>query len=201
MKKLSPKGQQTRKSILMAAHDLIHARGLHGTSIDDVLQASGTGKSQFYHYFDSKEDLIHQLLLEVKSMFEEGVFNITTINSWDEFDIWLDNIIDCSRDYAHSRACPIGQLCAQLPDADDADVLQQDIRDIFDFFISIPFNFFTQEKEAGTLIDSANPKDMAEFCVSALQGGALTTKVYQEEQKYINIINHLKHYAHSFRQK
>jgi Bacterial regulatory proteins, tetR family len=50
-------GAKARDDILCSAADLIHVNRVAGTSIDDVLKATGTGKSQFYYYFDSKNDL------------------------------------------------------------------------------------------------------------------------------------------------
>ncbi|MBI3636228.1 MAG: helix-turn-helix transcriptional regulator, partial [Candidatus Rokubacteria bacterium] len=48
------KAKPTREAILGAARRLMHLRGYHGTSVDDVLRESGVGKGNFYHYFKSK---------------------------------------------------------------------------------------------------------------------------------------------------
>ncbi len=39
------RGIETRDRILTAAAELIHERGVTGISVDDILAASGTGKS------------------------------------------------------------------------------------------------------------------------------------------------------------
>src|SRR5262245_32930759 len=51
------KGDDTRRLILAAATDLFHKQGVSATSPDQVIEASGTGKGQFYHYFRNKEGL------------------------------------------------------------------------------------------------------------------------------------------------
>lgn len=53
---LTPKGRRARTAILEAAARLMHERGI-AIGLSDVLSASATGKSQFYHYFSSKQDL------------------------------------------------------------------------------------------------------------------------------------------------
>jgi AcrR family transcriptional regulator len=58
----SLKGAATRDQILDAAARLIHIKGYHATSLDDVLRESGVGKGNFYYYFKSKEDLGHAIL-------------------------------------------------------------------------------------------------------------------------------------------
>jgi len=59
----SAKGAETRSRLSRAAADLFHKQGVRGTSPEDVIEASGTGKDQpFYHYFKSKEALVHEVL-------------------------------------------------------------------------------------------------------------------------------------------
>jgi TetR/AcrR family transcriptional repressor of nem operon len=50
-------GAKTRERILDEAQALILDRGLAGTSIDDVLTASGTSKGAFFHHFPTKNHL------------------------------------------------------------------------------------------------------------------------------------------------
>src|SRR6266852_1400144 len=49
------RGDETRREILAAAADLFHKQGVVATSPDQIIDASGTGKGQFYHYFKNKE--------------------------------------------------------------------------------------------------------------------------------------------------
>lgn len=35
----------------------MYSQGVEATSVDDVIEASGTGKSQVYHYFSDKTEL------------------------------------------------------------------------------------------------------------------------------------------------
>ena len=51
------KGERTKVRIAQAAADLVWDRGVAGVSLDDVLAATGTSKSQLYHYFADKAAL------------------------------------------------------------------------------------------------------------------------------------------------
>lgn len=55
-------GADTRLRIIGSAADLFHKQGVRATSPDEIIEASRTGKGQFYHYFKSKEGLIHEVL-------------------------------------------------------------------------------------------------------------------------------------------
>jgi len=52
------KGRATRDRIVDAACDLVFERGVAGLNLDEVREATDTSKSQLYHYFKDKSDLI-----------------------------------------------------------------------------------------------------------------------------------------------
>ena len=56
------KGRRSRELIIETAARLMRPRGISATPLDDVLSASGTGKSQLYHYFRTKEELTSAVL-------------------------------------------------------------------------------------------------------------------------------------------
>ncbi|WP_345125010.1 helix-turn-helix domain-containing protein [Streptomyces chiangmaiensis] len=48
----------TRSRIVEAAAELFHVDGVHAVTLDDVRAASGTSKSQLYHHFADKDELV-----------------------------------------------------------------------------------------------------------------------------------------------
>src|SRR5260370_22729700 len=52
------RGRASRERIVERAAELFAARGVAGTSLDEVLAAAGAGKSQLYHYFHGREELV-----------------------------------------------------------------------------------------------------------------------------------------------
>lgn len=48
----------TKESIIKAAQDLFEQKGYHATSVQAIVDAAGVTKGAFYHYFESKEDLL-----------------------------------------------------------------------------------------------------------------------------------------------
>ncbi|AWG69333.1 TetR/AcrR family transcriptional regulator [Mycobacteroides abscessus] len=51
-------GRRTRAAIVDAAAQMMYQKGVAATSLDDILAASSTGKSQLYHYFKDRSDLV-----------------------------------------------------------------------------------------------------------------------------------------------
>ena len=52
------KGRETRERIILAAAELVAERGVAGTSLDDVRARAQASKSQLYHYFADRDDLM-----------------------------------------------------------------------------------------------------------------------------------------------
>jgi len=59
---MATKGESTRERLLAATKGLVMSKGFAGTSIDDVLKATGLTKGAFFHHFKSKADLADQLM-------------------------------------------------------------------------------------------------------------------------------------------
>src|SRR2546427_4567685 len=56
------KGRATRERILQAAAELVAEKGIAGMSLDDVRARTGASRSQLYHYFEDRDDLVHAII-------------------------------------------------------------------------------------------------------------------------------------------
>jgi hypothetical protein len=83
-------GAETRLRMIRTAADLFHKQGARTTSPDEIIEASRTGKGQFYHYFRSKEGLIHEVLQTHLDEIKAGVSRVNyEINSWKDLQKWF----------------------------------------------------------------------------------------------------------------
>ncbi|MGH2968082.1 MAG: TetR/AcrR family transcriptional regulator, partial [Solirubrobacteraceae bacterium] len=55
---VSARGRRTRGHIVAVASGLVLEHSAHATSLDDVCKGASVSKSQLYHYFDDKGDLL-----------------------------------------------------------------------------------------------------------------------------------------------
>ena len=53
---------KTRAAILSASTQLFAVKGFIGASISDIAEVVGVSKSSIYHYFTSKEAILHALI-------------------------------------------------------------------------------------------------------------------------------------------
>ncbi|MBI1958565.1 MAG: TetR/AcrR family transcriptional regulator, partial [Candidatus Rokubacteria bacterium] len=116
----SAKGAATRDQILDVAGKLIHLRGYHATSLDDVLKESGVGKGNFYYYFKSKEDLGYAILERMLQTFVERTlepaFADSVADPVVQIQEFLDSVLDNQRQRSCIGGCPIGNLASELSD-------------------------------------------------------------------------------------
>ena len=56
--------QRSRAKIRETALELFGTYGYHSTSISKIAKAAGVSKGLMYNYFDSKQDLLHAILLD-----------------------------------------------------------------------------------------------------------------------------------------
>ena len=69
MKKKS--SRNTKSKIVSAAWQLFYEQGYDDTTIDEIVEASGTSKGSFYHYFDGKDALLSSLSYLFDEKYDE----------------------------------------------------------------------------------------------------------------------------------
>src|SRR6266481_6384757 len=57
MGKVMTKGEQTRRKIVEAAAPIFNKRGYAGSSLNELMEATGLKKGGIYRHFSSKEEL------------------------------------------------------------------------------------------------------------------------------------------------
>ncbi len=163
---------QARQAIIAAAADLFHIQGVAATSVDEVLKASGTGKSQFYYYFDSKDSLVHEVFAFQFDRYiaAQGPF-IEDLGSWKGIKEWLNSIADQYEGRGLAGGCPIGSLAAEMSDRDE--VLRQKMVAAFTEWEGYLVDGLRSLKQRGSLAPRTNVAQLAEAVMAAIQGGYL----------------------------
>src|SRR5438132_10677974 len=93
--KLTQKGEATRARIVEAAADLVLARGVGGTSLDDIRAGTSTSKSQLFHYFPGgKSELVHALAEhQAERVLDAQRPWLDTLDSWDAWERWREAVL------------------------------------------------------------------------------------------------------------
>ena len=175
MKAKSSRGASTRQRIIETAAKLIYKQGVNGTSVDDVLHASGTGKSQFYHYFTSKEALVKELIgyhvAALPAAQDALLGNLSTLSG---IYAWLDQIVADYHSGAYADGCPIGNLANEL--AAQSEELRLNLQATFANWETSLTRGLRSLQTTGHLRRDLEPTELATFCVAAIEGALLLAK-------------------------
>src|ERR1700747_1577807 len=113
------KGRATRGRILDTATELVFEHGVAGTTLNDVRAAADVSKSQLYHYFADKDDLIHAVIDRTVQQVLDAQPELTDLSSWAAISRWLDELVDLQEQRHAVGGCPIGGLAGQLAETDE----------------------------------------------------------------------------------
>ncbi len=209
MKAKSTKGQATRQRILSAASKLILKKGVNGTSIDDVLEASKTGKSQFYHYFECKEALV----LELIDNYGRVILGATALKGHDDLsDLdqapkdtgpaviksldalfqWFEDILESFENGSFTDGCPIGNLACEMASQNEEirHVLHETLKK---WEIWLQKNL-EQLKELGQLPQDIDPVETSTFILASIEGALILAKTERHGNPLRQTIHGLKRY-------
>lgn len=193
-----PSAPQTKQRMIEAALDLFHSQGVNGTSVDQILVQSNTGKSQFAHYFKNKDGLIRAAVQHLDAVVRSGTTaSRYEIETWKDFEGWLQSYIDFQASVNYERSCPFGTIGADL--SNEQELIRQDICLFLEWSRSKMSRFFAERRAAGELIPAAKPEEMADLCISVMQGGMLLTKMARNPKMFEGAARQVKAYVKSLR--
>src|ERR1700736_1046857 len=113
------KGRATRERILQAAAELIAEKGAAGMSLDDVRARTGASRSQLYHYFQDRDDLVRAVIdVTTDTVLGNQGELLDHLDSWAGIDRWFDLMVQHQIGQHARGGCPIGSLVGQLAEND-----------------------------------------------------------------------------------
>ena len=65
------KAKSVKGRIVEAAWQLFYEKGYNGTTVDDIIDLSGTSKGSFYYYFNTKDELLNTLSMILDDHYDE----------------------------------------------------------------------------------------------------------------------------------
>ncbi len=173
------KGQRTRQRIVRAAAELVGEKGAIAVSLDDVGSRAEASRSQLYHYFENKADLIRAVVDATSDAILGSQDELLVgAGSWSEIERWMDALVELQVQRQARGGCPLGSLAGQLAERDPearaalAEGLgrwQETIRRTLEAL-----------QTQGKLRADADPAALAGSTMALLQGGLLLTQVRRD---------------------
>jgi TetR/AcrR family transcriptional repressor of nem operon len=167
------RGRHTRAAIIQAAADLMYRHGVRATSLDDVLKTAQCGKSQLYHYFAGRSELL-AAVVEYQLQAILGDQRSYELHTWSGLRAWFESLVTRQQEQGF-RGCPLGSLVAEMLAEDEH--LREIVASAFvrwEEELKLPL---ARMRETGRLAGSARPDELARHLLSSIQGGYLLSTV------------------------
>jgi TetR/AcrR family transcriptional repressor of nem operon len=184
-----------RIQILDAAANLISQRGYTATSIDDVIRESHlSGKSHFYHYFKSKEELGYEVLNRQFERFTErglAILREPMIDPVERLGLFIDSLVAVQAARGCKGGSPFGSLAAELADAHEG--FRARIDAVFERWAGqLQSLLWEARAQLRADVDSAR---LARFVIATLEGAMLVSRVSRDVEALQGIAQDLKRFV------
>ncbi len=174
---LTPKGQRTRARIVEAAAQLVYEHGVTGTTLESVKAAAEVSGSQLYHYFADKQALVQavvdrhaDVIVDTQQRLDLGT--VHGLRTW-------RNLVIARAGRTDGRGgCPLGSLSGQLAEIDPQ--ARSHLATGFARWSAGLRDGLRTLHAAGHLAPGADPDDLADTLLAALQGGLLLAQVHRD---------------------
>lgn len=171
-RRLTARGAATRARIVSAAAELMYLKGVTATTLDEILIASGTSKSQFRAHFADKGDLVRSVIeFRAREILAKQRSRLENLDSFRGLELWRDALLQRNALRRGSWGCELGSLAAELSDTDENArvALAEHFRD----WERLLADAFERMRDNGELCDDIDAPTMATSVMAAVQGGYL----------------------------
>jgi AcrR family transcriptional regulator len=162
------RGTETRRRILEVAATAFADRGYVGTSLNDLIKASGVTKGGFYFHFPSKEALALATLRHKQEQWA-GVVMAAVMRrprALEQLDAMVEALCDL---HEQDRACrAINRLCIEL--GDEHPELRPQLRTQLTTWMDMVAAVIRKGQDEGDIRPEVDPEVVAEIAVESFIG-------------------------------
>jgi TetR/AcrR family transcriptional regulator, transcriptional repressor for nem operon len=175
--------KSSREKIIDAARELFHLRGFQSTSLDDILEASGVCRSNFYYHFRSKEDLGLQVLQQQAEAFEQRyvreLLEDRAMPARRRLELLYESIRNQQRSADYRCGCPFGNLAAELCGIHPG--FQRRLSEFFERWETSLDRCLQEGIERGEFRPDIDTRRVASALISQIEGAVLLMKAHRHD--------------------
>jgi TetR/AcrR family transcriptional regulator, transcriptional repressor for nem operon len=173
------RGRLTRQRIVTAATEVVAEKGALGASLDEVGARAPASRSQLYHYFDDKDDLLLAVAKATNDAVLDGQRDLFDhLDSWDGLVRWADALVALQEQRGGQGGCPIANLLGQLGERNDG--IRVELASGFDRWeANIRFGLAGMV-ESGELRSDTDVGWLASSTLASVQGGLVLSQARRD---------------------
>jgi TetR/AcrR family transcriptional regulator, transcriptional repressor for nem operon len=173
------RGRRTRQRIVAAASQVVAEKGALGASLDEVGARAPASRSQLYHYFDDKNDLLLAVAEATNDIVLDGQRDLfDRLGTWDGLVRWADALVAFQQERGGEGGCPIANLLGQLGERDDS--VRAVLASGFDRWEADIRAGLAAMVESGELRPDAQVAWLASSTLASVQGGLVLSQARRD---------------------
>jgi TetR/AcrR family transcriptional repressor of nem operon len=111
----------SRSKLIHSAVALLSTKGYENSSVQDLIDAAGVTKSNFYYHFKSKEELCLTALEAMEEQYFEAnvepLLKDTSLSPRKRFEVLMNGMIQKMESMECSQGCAFSNLASELSDS------------------------------------------------------------------------------------
>jgi AcrR family transcriptional regulator len=162
-----------------AAADVVAEKGALGASLDEVGARATASRSQLYHYFDDKTDLLRAVAQTTSDAVlgaQEDLF--VGLGTWAGLVRWADALVAAQKERSGKGGCPIASLLGQVGERDDD--IRAVLADGFDRWEAGIRAGLAAMVASGELQAGTDPDWLAASTLASVQGGLVLSQARRD---------------------
>jgi AcrR family transcriptional regulator len=191
---MAARGEGTRENIIRKAATLFNQHGFAGSSMSDVMAATGLQKGGIYRHFESKEQLAVEALDYAVGLmgrrFAEALEGKT--HAIDRLSAVIAVFEALPHDPPVPGGCPM--MNASIENDDGNPALRERARAAMDGLRALIVRTAGRGLERGEVRPGIDPDALATVMVSTLEGAVMMSKLYDDGVHAARAAAHLRRY-------
>jgi TetR/AcrR family transcriptional regulator, transcriptional repressor for nem operon len=192
------KGEQTRRKIVAAAAPIFNQKGFEGSSLADLMSATGLQKGGIYRHFSSKEELAAEAF-DYTWAAARGA-RLVKLNDKPPGLARLKQLIanfECRPPVA--GGCPVLNTAVDTDDGNP--VLRDRVRKALRSWTTSVRSMVRDAIKRGEIRADADPKDVAAVIVASLEGAIMMIRLEGDQDALRRVQQHLYRYLESLERR
>jgi AcrR family transcriptional regulator len=161
-----------------------------------VRAAANVSKSQLYHYFTDKDDLVHAVIDRTIDEVLDAQPALADLSSWTAIASWFDDLVTLQVARKAVGGCPIGSLAGELAETDER--ARRELAVGYDRWEQPLREGLEKMRAAGKLRRNADPTRLATAALAAIQGGLVLTQTRRDPEQLRIALDAAYAYLRSF---
>jgi TetR/AcrR family transcriptional repressor of nem operon len=186
------KGEQTRQRLVAEAAGLFNRHGYEGSSMQDIMQATGLKKGGIYRHFGTKEELAQEAFdYAWRETIEARLKNLDSVtNSVDRLKQFVANFVEVRSPVA--GGCPLLNTAVEVDDGNA--VLRKRALVALRAWRNTLAAIVRKGIDRHEITKETQPETVATIVIASLEGALMMSRLERNADHLLTVQNHLNAY-------